>query len=75
MQLWHDKQKVLRGCTNVSTLGTHITASSLSLSVCAFAQEGEGSGKRKAEDDEEVSTKKPKKYVISDEEEEEEEDD
>lgn len=34
-------------------------------------QEGEGSGKRKAEDDEEMATKKAKKYVISDEEEEE----
>lgn len=45
-----------------------------SLTVCSFAQEGEGSGKRKAEDEEEVSTKKAKKYVISDEEEEEEED-
>ncbi|CAF99832.1 unnamed protein product, partial [Tetraodon nigroviridis] len=34
-------------------------------------EEGEGSGKRKAEGDEEMATKKAKKYVISDEEEEE----
>uniref|UniRef100_A0A3Q2ZIC8 RNA polymerase-associated protein LEO1 n=1 Tax=Kryptolebias marmoratus TaxID=37003 RepID=A0A3Q2ZIC8_KRYMA len=38
-------------------------------------EEGEGSGKRKAEDDEETTVKKAKKYVISDEEEEEEDDD
>uniref|UniRef100_A0A3Q0QU41 RNA polymerase-associated protein LEO1 n=1 Tax=Amphilophus citrinellus TaxID=61819 RepID=A0A3Q0QU41_AMPCI len=37
-------------------------------------EEGEGSGKRKAEDDEEMATKRAKKYVISDEEEEEEDD-
>ncbi|KAL3993222.1 tyrosinase-related protein 1 [Sarotherodon galilaeus] len=37
-------------------------------------EEGEGSGKRKAEDDEETGTKKAKKYVISDEEDEEEDD-
>ncbi|XP_031584708.1 RNA polymerase-associated protein LEO1 [Oreochromis aureus] len=37
-------------------------------------EEGEGSGKRKAEDDEETATKKAKKYVISDEEDEEEDD-
>lgn len=36
-------------------------------------QEGEGSGKRKAEDDSEGATKKAKKYVISDEEEDEDE--
>ncbi|XP_056622825.1 RNA polymerase-associated protein LEO1 [Triplophysa dalaica] len=36
-------------------------------------EEGENSGKRKAEDDEESAAKKPKKYVISDEEEEEDE--
>lgn len=40
------------------------------LPFCSV-QEGEGSGKRKAEDDEEMATKKAKKYVISDEEEEE----
>lgn len=53
----------------------HIRASSLlsSLPFCS-AQEGEGSGKRKAEDDEEMATKKAKKYVISDEEEEEDDD-
>ncbi|XP_004543521.1 RNA polymerase-associated protein LEO1 [Maylandia zebra] len=37
-------------------------------------EEGEGSGKRKAEDDEETGTKKAKKYVISDEEDEEDDD-
>uniref|UniRef100_A0A3P8QEQ6 RNA polymerase-associated protein LEO1 n=1 Tax=Astatotilapia calliptera TaxID=8154 RepID=A0A3P8QEQ6_ASTCA len=37
-------------------------------------EEGEGSGKRKAEDDEETATKKAKKYVISDEEDEEDDD-
>ncbi|KAA0714560.1 RNA polymerase-associated protein LEO1 [Triplophysa tibetana] len=36
-------------------------------------EEGENSGKRKAEDEEESAAKKPKKYVISDEEEEEDE--
>lgn len=37
-------------------------------------QEGEGSGKRKAEGDEEIATKKAKKYVISDEEDDEDDD-
>ncbi|XP_063341754.1 RNA polymerase-associated protein LEO1 [Pelmatolapia mariae] len=37
-------------------------------------EEGEGSGKRKADDDEEMATKKAKKYVISDEEDEEDDD-
>lgn len=49
-----------------------------SPTVCSFlfcsVQEGEGSGKRKAEGDEEMATKKAKKYVISDEEEEEDDD-
>lgn len=44
-----------------------------SPTVCSV-QEGEGSGKRKAEGDEEMATKKAKKYVISDEEEEEDDD-
>lgn len=54
-------------------LNLHININSCVL-LCSV-QEGEGSGKRKAEGDEEMATKKAKKYVISDEEEEEDDDD
>lgn len=47
---------------------------SILLSSVLSVQEGEGSGKRKAEGDEEMATKKAKKYVISDEEEDEDDD-
>lgn len=45
----------------------------LKVFICSIFQEGENSGKRKAEEDEEAAAKKHKKYVISDEEEEEDE--
>lgn len=49
---------------------TYVTATFVLF--CSM-QEGEGSGKRKAEDDSDGATKKAKKYVISDEEEDEDE--
>lgn len=72
LQLEHDKLKVLTNCTECLKLSAYHC---VITPVLCFVQEGEGSGKRKAEDDEEIATKKAKKYVISDEEEEEEEDD
>lgn len=74
MQLEH-KLKGLRICTehlaalSVAAICLRITATP--LFILCHVQEGEGSGKRKAEDDDESVTKKAKKYVISDEEEEE----
>lgn len=65
---------MLKKRTECLLLSAQLTHDFIPSLIFCFVQEGEGSGKRKAEDDEEMATKKAKKYVISDEEEEEEDD-
>lgn len=70
-----DKLNVLRGCTECLLQSARPCPQvQVSILLLCSAQEGEGSGKRKAEDDEEMATKRAKKYVISDEEDDEEDD-